>query len=367
MALECISPPALEPVSLSELKEYLRMDAGDTSQDLTLQGLEEEAREQAETIAKKRFVQQQWRLLIDFFPGYIDQKLHGQKVSSPFVSGSNAILVGIRYAIVLPYPPIRSLDVFQYQNANGQVSSLILGSFTISAVTNNSGQAIGITTSSPHGLISGASVTIAGNPALLAVLNGQTQEVITVTGPSDFLLNGTSGTGSVIAGGGTIQGFNFQKDLDSQPARVAPVFGQMWPVARVVLNAIQLDFTVGMAMPLALSVNGATVTSTGTYQFQAADVNRPIWIPGAGSGTDLNTYISAVANPPASTATIRTAAATPVTATGLLVNVGKPGQWTKVKLAIKVAAFDSYYKRGSRKETEDRITRILYPVRDGRL
>ena len=80
----------------------LRLDQSDTSQDDVLTALNMAARSFCETITHRRFVQQTWRLLMDFFPGYIDLKLAGQKVSSPFVSGSNAVLVGIRYAIVLP-------------------------------------------------------------------------------------------------------------------------------------------------------------------------------------------------------------------------------------------------------------------------
>src|SRR5690349_12950644 len=127
MGLTLITPPMVEPVSLAELKEFLRLDGSDTSQDSTIQSLALAARMHSEAYTKKRFITQSWRLLMDFFPGYIDLKLAGSRVSSPFVSGSNALLVGIRYALLLPYPPVQAVTDFIYQDANGSVTSMVAG------------------------------------------------------------------------------------------------------------------------------------------------------------------------------------------------------------------------------------------------
>src|SRR6185312_1480058 len=120
MSLINTVPPLVEPVSLAELKDFLRVDSSDESNDAVIVGLALAARQWAEVYTQRRFCTQTWQLGMDFFPGYIDLKLAGQKVSSPFVSGSNAVLVGIRYAIVLPYPPVQSIAQFIYQNANGE-------------------------------------------------------------------------------------------------------------------------------------------------------------------------------------------------------------------------------------------------------
>src|SRR5581483_698888 len=157
------------------------------------------ARIWCEVYTQRRFVKQTWRLLMDFFPGYIDLKLAGQKVSSPFVSGSNAVLVGIRYAILLPYPPVASLVSFTYQDANGQVTNMVTGPATIAAVTNSEAQPIAIRTASPHNLKTGGSVLIQGNSSLLAWLNGESTEDITVVDSYNFLLNGTVGDGASIS------------------------------------------------------------------------------------------------------------------------------------------------------------------------
>lgn len=245
MALINLVPPAVEPVSLTDIKEFLRIDDADASNDGVLTGLGIAARQWAEAYTQRRFITQTWRLACDWFPGYIDERLVGSKVSSPFVSGSNAILVGLRYAFVLPYPPVQSLSNFIYQNANGQVTSMILEPHTISAITNTPFQQIQITTSTPHGLSSGAGVTITGNTDLINWLGGETFEVVTVLDPNNFLLNGTSGDGTTISAGGTVTGYNFVQDLVSQPARLTPIFGSMWPVARVVVNAVQIDYVCG--------------------------------------------------------------------------------------------------------------------------
>ena len=173
MALVTLTAPAAEPVSLAELKDYLRIDAGDTSQDALLTDRGIAAREWAEAYTERRFITQQLRLWLDFFPGYIDMKLTGQRVSTPFVSGANALLVGLRYAISLPCPPVQSIDVFKYVDTNGGTTQL------------------------------------------------------------------TANVG-------------FIADLQSQPARLAPPFGSVWPAAQVVPNAIQIDYTAGYGLAAAV-------------------------------------------------------------------------------------------------------------------
>jgi hypothetical protein len=369
LALVLINPPLIEPVSLPEIKEYCRIDAGDTSQDTTLIGLATDARAYCETFTARRFVQQTWQLLMDFFPGYIDLKLAGSKVSSPFVSGSNAVLVGIRYAIVLPYPPVQSLGSFVYQNANGQVTSMITGPAAISSVANVYAQPLTVTTSIALNLQSGAGVVV-GASSLLNYLGGNQFQTITVLSPTTFQLNGTVGDGvTSITGGGTIGGYNFVYDLASNPARLAPVFGQMWPVARVVLNAVQVNYTVGYANPITVSIaaNSTAVTSA-NYTFEATDIGRPINIPGAGpNGNSLNTIVLSISSPPGAGATFRDQASAAVTnVTGLIVNNpnAQPGHWEKIKRAIKVYTVGAYENRMPMKNVEDTVERILYPVRD---
>lgn len=372
MALILINPPAVEPVSLAELKEFLRVDSDDTSQDSTLTALAMAGRDWVETETKRRLVQQTWRLLIDFFPGYIDLKLAGQKVSSPFVSGSNAVLVGIRYAIALPYPPAWELVDFNYQNANGQLTSMITSPVSIASVQNVLGQPLQITTSTALGVQTGGGIVVANNAALLAFLGGEIFQNITVTGPYTFTLNGTVGDGATsLPGGGIVTGYNFIYDLQSNPARLMPVFGQMWPVARVVANAIQVDYQCGYALPLTVNQGGSPLEPNRIvatdYTFQSTDIGRPISIWGAGAnGSTLDTVISAVDSPLDSGATIRDSIATGIdNAQALLVNNpnANPQHWFKAKTAIKMYA-EGVWRRVSPDIYEKQARMVIASMRD---
>ena len=292
MAFVCVHPPLVEPVSLSELKDMLRIDTSDTSQDDVLASLNTAARAYCETITQRKFVQQTWTLLLDFFPGTIDQRFAGAKVSSPFVSGPNALMVGIRYAIILPCPPVQEVDSFTFCSSNGETTDMKNGS----------------------------------------------------TDPNDW---------------------GFVLDTLSQPARVMPVFGQMWPVAQVIGNALALTYTSGYASPVevAITANSATL---GDATFTAANVGQPISIPGAGiNGTTLSTVIQSVDG---GVGTVRDMPKTAGTFTSLLVNYGNPSHWELVKTSIKVLVNAWYVNRLPSYDlaARDAIRALLMPVCDKR-
>jgi len=367
MSLVCIAPPMVEPVALSELHDMLRIDQGDTAQDDVIGTLQVAARAWCESITKRRFVQQTWQLCQDFFPGYIDTKLTGQQISSPFVSGSNAVLVGIRFAFLLPYPPVQSLNSFVYQNANGQVTSMIIGPENISAVDNPDGGEVTITTATPHGLQTNSLIVVAGNSALLTVLLGQAAQVVTVIDANDFTIQGALGTGASIPATGTVTGYNFVADLISQPARLTPIFGQMWPVARVVVNAIQIEYTLGYATPVVISGTASEAAlSGGTWT--SANVGQPISIPLAGANAGcLSTIIASVVGGVASVRDVPSTSFTNVTA--LLITNGTPGHWELIKVAIKFLVSSWFVNRVPTKTADLRETVrcILGPVMDLRL
>ena len=295
MALILLTPPPVEPVSLADVKQVLRMDVADTSQDENIADMIAAARSWAEAHTRRCFVAATWQLSLDFFPGYIDLKLAGSKVSSPFVSGSNAVLVGIRYALVMPYPPVNSMVYFQYQNANGEVTQMN-------------------------------------------------------------------------------EGTDYIADLISNPARLTPPFGAMWPVARVVVNAVQIAYALGYAMPITVTGPSGSPPDpqqilSSDYVFQATDVGRPISIVGASpNGLTLNTIITAIASPPSSTAFIRDACATGVTgANALLVNApaGNPRHWNLIRAGIKgLAAAWCELAAPDKTKIPQRVLDCLGPVRD---
>jgi hypothetical protein len=214
MALLTLVPPAAEPVTLAQQKLFARVDFPDD--DTLWPVLIAAARDWCEVFCQRRFMLRTMRLLMDFFPGYVDFKLAGQKVSSPFVSGSNAVLVGIRYAILLPYPRVRAITDFQYQDENG--------------------------------------------------------EPVQMLAATDYI-----------------------QDLESQPARLMPNFGSMWPVARVVANAVQVDYITGYGGNIAVSMANASPVIASDFTFYPSMVGLPITVPGAaGDAPPLSTSIASV-------------------------------------------------------------------------
>ena len=80
--------------------------------------------------------------------------------------------------------------------------------------------------------------------------------------------------------------------------------------------------------------------------------------------------MTGLAGSPPDSVTIRdvsSAAATNQTA--LIVNTpsANPAHWSKIKRAICVHTLESYLQRMPKKNIEDTVQRILYPVRDLRL
>ena len=218
MGLITLVEPAQEPVLVADMKNYLRLDSGFSDDDALIGSLIVAARRWAEEYTQRRFIYQTVRLYLDFFPGYVDMKLAGEKVSSPFVSGSNAVLVGIRYAIALPLPTVRAVTAFQYQDQNGGSQTMVAGT-------------------------------------------------------------------------------NYFEDVQSQPARLTPPFCQMWPVARVIANAINVDYIVGFGGPVTVATTASSAVLGGSAIFYPEDVGRGISIPGAGvSGAALVTTVSSVTN-----------------------------------------------------------------------
>lgn len=216
MALLTLKAPAYEPVTVAQLISYGHIDPNEDQAFLGM--LITSAREWCEAFCERAFVFQTKRLLMDFFPGYIDMKMAGQKVSSPFVSGSNAVLVGIRYAIVLPWPIVRNLITLQYADPNdGSMRPLTPG--------------------------------------------------------TDFII-----------------------DIDSQPARLTPMFGTMWPVARVNVNAVQVDYLTGFAGPITVGMTAGSAGLDSDFNFLPRDIGSPISIPNAAAGgkTPLTATIVAV-------------------------------------------------------------------------
>ena len=65
-----ITPPAIEPVTLTQAHAQLRLDAGYTADDTFITGLITAAREVAEKYTRRAFFNQTWVLSLDAFPAW---------------------------------------------------------------------------------------------------------------------------------------------------------------------------------------------------------------------------------------------------------------------------------------------------------
>lgn len=90
MRLELVTAPATDPVTLAEVKTRLRIDG--STDDAGVTRLIKAATSHAESICRRAFVTQVWTLVLDAFP-----------------CGS----------IVLPLPPLQSVDEITYVNEAG--------------------------------------------------------------------------------------------------------------------------------------------------------------------------------------------------------------------------------------------------------
>ena len=95
MGLVLLTPPATPLVTLDEAMLHLR--AGGVAESALIEGLVEAATAQAEAFTRRRFVTQSWRLTLDRLP-----------------SG----------ALLLPYPPLRSVESLTYINGVGSLATL---------------------------------------------------------------------------------------------------------------------------------------------------------------------------------------------------------------------------------------------------
>jgi uncharacterized phiE125 gp8 family phage protein len=95
-----VEGPAVEPVSLPEMKAYLRLD--DDGQDDLVLGLVKAARLMVESVSRRMLIEQRWRVVMDRWPA-------GGKV-------------------LLPVSPLLAVDGIRVRDATGAATELAAGS-----------------------------------------------------------------------------------------------------------------------------------------------------------------------------------------------------------------------------------------------
>jgi len=109
------TPPASEPITLADAKDFLRIIQGMTLDDALITSLITAARQYCETLCLRTFIQTQWIVQFDCFPfggGYYTRQIRNQGEGPGWLPASG----GIFY---LPKPPVMSVDsIYFYDSTN---------------------------------------------------------------------------------------------------------------------------------------------------------------------------------------------------------------------------------------------------------
>ena len=104
-----VSGPAVEPVTLAEMKAYLRVDEDDAAQDDLISGLIKAARLMIEAASRRILIEQSWRVVLDRWPRD-----------------------GV---VLLPLSPLIAVDAIRITDASGSVTELPGNAFEADALS----------------------------------------------------------------------------------------------------------------------------------------------------------------------------------------------------------------------------------------
>lgn len=141
MGIKLITPPATEPVTLAEAKLQCKVDVDLTADDWLLMSYITGARQRAESITRRALVSQQWKITGDRFPspmaGRLTEYWLGQQWGMAGMSGVSQFLPTDRsgYGIVLPFPPLVSVDSINYIDPAGAQQTMPSGDYKVDSTT----------------------------------------------------------------------------------------------------------------------------------------------------------------------------------------------------------------------------------------
>lgn len=129
MPLAIAIQPEIEPISLIEAKNHLRVDSDFTADDNLISGLITAARQEAEHICRRALITQTWKLAIDYFPAP-NMNVSSANWYGPQWGIAPGPLSVVRqdgitgYEIYLPMATLISVDSVEYIDQNGHQQTL---------------------------------------------------------------------------------------------------------------------------------------------------------------------------------------------------------------------------------------------------
>ena len=242
--LQLVTPPANEPVTLTQAKNWLKVDVNDD--DSTITSLISAARQFFELYTQRQLCTATWLRRADSFynlqysSGADPRLLYGRPI--PEVQGATGTLP-FAGAIVLPRSsPFQQLLYITYVDTNGVNQCLT------SAVV--AGISSGLQTVTPTTMVG------ISNGTSIIVDVGAAQETVIASGVTATTFNATFANShpayvplwfQVQGSGFFLQpGFGLVIiDPYNEPARLTPAYGQVWPVTREIMNAVSVAYKSG--------------------------------------------------------------------------------------------------------------------------
>lgn len=260
--LTLLTPPAGEPLLLSDAKEWLRIPPADTSQDITLNRLLTTARKLIEDTFNRQLVTATWQSNHDRFPRYSSSAvwqynsdaIWQQRLPVTQLSGQ---WYPDRASIRVTRPPMQQLLAITYVDGKGNPQTW---SQVIPAGVPGSGVQT-VTPATMVGIVPGLVVTVdLGAAQEQVTVSSVTATTFTATfassHPANVQLNVVPGGLASLTGGSLIT-----VDTTTEPGRIAPAYGQIWPIVRQQLASVQVTFTAGYG---AAAVQGTPWTGPAT-------------------------------------------------------------------------------------------------------
>lgn len=139
MPLVLVTPPSEEPITLAEAKLDMRVDSDFTDHDSVIQGYIAAGRQYAETVCRRAFVSQSWRLTADRFPSPMSGRLTeywlGQNWGLAGMGGVSQFPLTDRtgYGFQIPLSPLASVDSIQYVDMAGNLQTLAASDYKVDA------------------------------------------------------------------------------------------------------------------------------------------------------------------------------------------------------------------------------------------
>lgn len=130
--LRRVLDPLVEPVSLVDMKTYLRVDIVDD--DAFISSLISVARERCEDLTAACLLPQQWSFNFDHFPRFSWQGT-GNNHYSGYYHGRHSMFKNEHLAIILPRGPVLSVDSITYLDMTGTLQTVSTANYKVDLIS----------------------------------------------------------------------------------------------------------------------------------------------------------------------------------------------------------------------------------------